>query len=201
MPAPNPSSRPRRRHDAINAAAASRIATVMLTARSAGSGMGTGSLKNTMIPSPENWSSVPSNCSTSGPRAPWYRRRKSSTSLGLGRLGESGVAAQVAEHDDDLAAMAFEDLLVALRDDELGQLRREKPLQSPDPPQFLDLLGHPRLETAVEFRHFFGPLTQFAKQPRVLHRDDRLRREFCNSAICLSVKGRTSRRPATIHPR
>src|SRR6516165_3916988 len=30
----------------------------------------TGSLKNTMIPSPENWSSVPSNWLTSGPNAP-----------------------------------------------------------------------------------------------------------------------------------
>jgi hypothetical protein len=37
----------------------SRIATAILTARSAGSGQGTGSLKNTMIPSPENWSSAP----------------------------------------------------------------------------------------------------------------------------------------------
>ena len=34
--------------------------------------------------------------------------------LGLGRLHEGGVAAQIAEHDDDLAAMAFKDLLVAL---------------------------------------------------------------------------------------
>src|SRR6516225_10824116 len=67
MPAPKPSSRPRRRHAAINLAAASRIASVILTARSAGSEQGTGSLKNTMIPSPENWSSVPSNWLTSGP--------------------------------------------------------------------------------------------------------------------------------------
>jgi len=32
--------------------------------------------------------------------------------LGLGGLGKGGVAAQVTEHDDDLAAMAFEDFLV-----------------------------------------------------------------------------------------
>jgi hypothetical protein len=31
-------------------------------------------------------------------------------------LSEGGVAAQIAEHDDDFAAVAFEDLLVALRD-------------------------------------------------------------------------------------
>src|SRR5438105_45604 len=46
--------------------------------------------------------------------------------LGLGGLGKDRVAAQVAEHDDDLAAMAFEDLLVVLRDDEFSRLRREK---------------------------------------------------------------------------
>ncbi len=39
--------------------------------------------------------------------------------LGLGGLGEGGVTAQVAEHDDDFAAMAFEDLFVAVRDDQL----------------------------------------------------------------------------------
>jgi hypothetical protein len=37
--------------------------------------------------------------------------------LGLGGLGEGGAAAEIAEHDDDLLTMAFEDLLVALRDD------------------------------------------------------------------------------------
>jgi hypothetical protein len=42
------------RYLAISAPAASRIATAILTARSAGSGVGTGSLKNTMMPSPEN---------------------------------------------------------------------------------------------------------------------------------------------------
>jgi hypothetical protein len=41
--------------------------------------------------------------------------------LGLGGLGKGRVAAQVAEHDDDLAAMAFENFLVALRDDQLCQ--------------------------------------------------------------------------------
>ena len=48
--------------------------------------------------------------------------------LGFSGFGESGVAAQIAEHDDDLAAMAFKDLLVALRDDQFGKLRREEPL-------------------------------------------------------------------------
>ena len=73
--------------------------------------------------------------------------------------------------------MAFEDLLVALRDDQFGKLRCQKPLQPPDPPQFLDLFGDPCFKAAVQFRHFVGPLPQFAEQPRILHRDDRLRSE------------------------
>jgi hypothetical protein len=69
--------------------------------------------------------------------------------LGLGSLGEGGVAAKIAKHDDDLTAMGFEDLLITLRDDKFCQLRRQKPFQSPDPTQFLDLLGDPRLQTSV----------------------------------------------------
>jgi len=41
--------RPRRRQAAISVEAAARIATAMLIARSAESGIGTGSLKNTKI--------------------------------------------------------------------------------------------------------------------------------------------------------
>src|SRR5215469_11050635 len=175
MPAPKPNSRSRRRQVAISALAASRIAIAILTARSAGSGIGTGSLKNTMIPSPENWSSMPSNWLTSGPSAPWYSRKKSSTSSGSAVSGEGGVAAQVTEHDDDLAAMAFEDFLVTVRDDQFGKLWREKSLQPPDPSQFIDLVRDPRFETTVKFCHFIGALTQFAKEARIFHRDDGLR--------------------------
>ena len=50
-------------------ATASRISTAILTARSAGSGQGSGSLKNTMMPSPAKWSSVPSERVTIGPSA------------------------------------------------------------------------------------------------------------------------------------
>jgi len=46
--------------------------------------------------------------------------------LGLGCFSKGGVAAQIAEHDDDLAAMAFEDFLVTLRDDQFRKLRREE---------------------------------------------------------------------------
>src|SRR5262252_5792937 len=77
--------------------------------------------------------------------------------------------------DDDLAAMAFEDLLVALRDDQLGQLRRQEPLQFPDPTQFVDLLGDARLQLPVPPGDLVGALAQFTQEPRVLHRDHCLR--------------------------
>jgi hypothetical protein len=37
--------------------------------------------------------------------------------FGLGGLREGGVTAQIAEHDDNFAAVAFKDLFVTLRDD------------------------------------------------------------------------------------
>jgi len=44
--------------------------------------------------------------------------------LGFRGFSEGGVATQIAEHDDDFAAMAFEDLFIALRDNHLGKLGR-----------------------------------------------------------------------------
>ena len=97
--------------------------------------------------------------------------------LGFGGLGKGGVAAQIAEHDDDLAAMAFEDLLVALRDNQFRKLRREEPFQPTDTPQFLDLFSDPRFETAVQLRHLVGALLQFTQKAGILHCDYRLGRE------------------------
>src|SRR6516165_280855 len=149
MPAPKPSSQPSRRQVTISLPASSRIAIAILTARSAGSGQGTGSLKNTMIPSPENWSERSFILADQRSQRAVVFSQEVQDFLGFGSLGEGGVAAQIAEHDDDLAAMAFKDFLVALRDNEFGQLRREKPLQPPNPSQFLDLLGNPRLKPTV----------------------------------------------------
>src|SRR5436190_21887422 len=105
MPTPKPISRPRRRHSPCSPATASRIATAIAAARSAASGHGSGSLKNTMMPSPEKWSSVPSDCITKGPSAVILAQQVEHL-LGLGRLGEGGEAAHIAEHDDDVAAVA-----------------------------------------------------------------------------------------------
>ena len=66
--------------------------------------------------------------------------------LRLGGLGEGGEAAQVAEQDDDVAAVVFEDRLAARRDDRLHDLRRQKPLQPADPLDFVDLRRDPLLK-------------------------------------------------------
>jgi hypothetical protein len=52
MPTPKPMSWPCRRQLCSRSCAAWRIATAMSVARLAGSGVGSGSLKNTMMPSP-----------------------------------------------------------------------------------------------------------------------------------------------------
>ena len=70
--------------------------------------------------------------------------------------------------------MAFEDLLVALRDDQFGQLRREKPFQPSDAAQFFNLRSDPRFETTVQCSNLLRALTQFTEQSCILHRDDSL---------------------------
>src|SRR6516164_964593 len=94
--------------------------------------------------------------------------------LGLGSLREGGVATQVAEHDDNLAAVAFEDLFVTSRDYQFSELRGQKPLQSSDPTQFIDLLSDARLQTPVQFGDLFGARPELGQQPRVLYRDHSL---------------------------
>src|SRR5207245_8942103 len=64
--------------------------------------------------------------------------------LGLRSLRERGEAAEVAEDDRDLAAMALEKLLVA--GDDLGDLGREETAQPLDALELLDLLRHARAE-------------------------------------------------------
>ena len=62
--------------------------------------------------------------------------------LGLDRLGERREAAQVAEDDGDLAPVALEERVVARRDDELGELRRQEAAQPPEALELVDLLAH-----------------------------------------------------------
>ena len=92
--------------------------------------------------------------------------------------------------------MAFEDLFVALRDDQLGKLRREESFQPPDAPEFLDLFCDPRLEPAVQFHDLIGALAQFTQQSRILHRDHCLRvaswNVCCASADCNAASATTT---------
>ena len=69
--------------------------------------------------------------------------------LGLGRLGEGGEAAQVEEHDGDLAAVALQRILGAAGDDQLGELRREEALEPRQPLELGDLLAHALLQRRV----------------------------------------------------
>ena len=69
--------------------------------------------------------------------------------LGLDGLGERREAAQVAEHDRDLLAMALEERLVAGRHDELGDLRREEAAQPSRSLELGDLLLDALLELPV----------------------------------------------------
>src|SRR5215469_5039265 len=109
--------------------------------------------------------------------------------LGFSSLGEGGVAAQVTKYDDDLAAMAFKDVLVALRDDQLRQLRREEPLQSPDPTQFLHLSDDACFQFSVPSGNLLRARSQFAQQSRVLHRNNRLRGEILEESDLLIGEG------------
>ena len=109
--------------------------------------------------------------------------------LRLGALGKGGEAAQVAEHDDDLAAMAFEGcfhllgislgiaLGIALGNNQLGQLR-----------------GDARFELAVPTRDFVGAGTQLREQPRVVGRDHRLPRDILQPGNLLAGKRPADRR-------
>ena len=69
--------------------------------------------------------------------------------LWLGGFGKGGEAAQVAEDDRDLATVALEEGLVARRDDQVGDLRREESLQPPHPVDLGDLFLDPLLELSV----------------------------------------------------
>ena len=121
-------------------------------ARCAGSATGTGSLKNTIMPSPVKRSSVPSCSRTSAPHRRVVLAERAHQLLGLGGLGERGEAAQVEEDDDDLAPVALQRVLGAAGDDQLGELRREEALQPADPLELRDPLGDALLERAVQLR-------------------------------------------------
>jgi len=112
----------------------------------------------------------------------------------LGPLGKAGEAAHIAEHDDDLAAMAFEDALVAAREVISASCgarnRRNFPVRSisascaatrSSNSRFQPATSSVRSRNSPRSRAFSIAMTACAAK-------------FWSSAICLSVNGRISRR-------
>jgi cytochrome c peroxidase len=81
----------------------------------------------------------------------------------LGALGKGCEAAQVTEHNDDLAAMAFEDAVVTLGDDQLGELWREETAQFSAALDFGELRRDPRLQLLVPASDLLNTRPQFLK--------------------------------------
>src|SRR5215472_7733932 len=73
--------------------------------------------------------------------------------------------------------MAFEDRFIALRNDEVGELRREKPAHFAGALDLDELRRDARLQFLVPACDLLVALAQFAEETCVLHRYDRLRRE------------------------
>jgi hypothetical protein len=68
-------------------------------------------------------------------------RRNSRTSSGSAVSVKAALAAQVAEHNDDLSTVVFKDFLVAVSGDGFGQLWREISLQPTHVAQFVYLFA------------------------------------------------------------
>ena len=82
----------------------------------------------------------------------------------LGDFGKCRKSAQVAEHHGDVAAMAFQHLVVAGGKDEIDDLRREKSLEPADPLDLGELLAHALLERLVPAREVGGLLLHLIVQ-------------------------------------
>ena len=70
--------------------------------------------------------------------------------FGLGGVGEGREAAQIEKHDGDLATVRAQWIVFVARDDQFGQMRREKPLELRQALQLAQLLLHALFETGVE---------------------------------------------------
>src|SRR6516225_9969436 len=82
MPVAKPRSWSSLRHLPASADTQPRISMLIRAARPHGSGQNSGSLNQTIKPSPVKRSTVPSNLSTSAPSPDWYSRSTAMTSSG-----------------------------------------------------------------------------------------------------------------------
>ena len=92
-------------------ATASRISTAIVTARSAGWSHFTGSLNKTIRPSPAKLVQRALVLVDQRTETGVILAEHAHHLLGLRRFGERSEAAQVAEHDTDVAAMALDDIV------------------------------------------------------------------------------------------
>ena len=82
----------------------------------------------------------------------------------LGSLGKSGKSAQVAKDHGDVAAVTVENAIVARRQDQLGHLRGQKPLQAVHAFDLLELLRHAVFERAIPAGEIGGLLAHLVRQ-------------------------------------
>src|SRR5262245_23540344 len=148
IPAPRPRLLPRFAHLVRSVAPRSRIETAIRTARSSGFGTATGSLKNTIIPSPVNRSKVPSYFRITGPTSAWYSHRTSMTSSGS-LVCKGREAPKIDEYDTDLTTVALKGILRTTRDDEFGEVSGEKAFQPLEALKLPDLFLHARFQRFV----------------------------------------------------
>ena len=78
--------------------------------------------------------------------------------LGLGGLRERGEAAEVEEHDRDLAPVGLERIVGAAGHDELGELGREEALEAAELLELADLLLDAALERPVPLGALLGEI-------------------------------------------
>ena len=74
--------------------------------------------------------------------------------LGIGGFGKGGEAAQVQKNDGNLAPVAFQRIIGATGDDQIGQLRRKEAFQATDLLQLFHPFGDARLKRLVPIRQF-----------------------------------------------
>ena len=149
----------------------------------------------------------------------------------LGRLGESRKAAQIAEYDGDLAAVAVEQALMAVGGgDQLRYLRREETLELADALDLAELGLDPLLQRAVPVLQLLGLhlelggllahdgvggfqlaalVVDFGEQPRIAHRQHRLVRKGLHQAdqvgrkfaVCLAQHHQRAEHALLVHQR
>src|SRR5207302_10610458 len=94
------------------------------------------------------------------PPLPVIRAQDADDLLRLGGLGKGGEPAQVDEHDGDVAAMGLEGVGGTAGHDQLGEVRREEALETPERLELGDLLRDTPLQGLIELVEL-APISSF----------------------------------------